>query len=279
VIFLWGKEQRMPPIQSVSFAAAAFNAVYYVGVLHYLQTHAHRLAPGCLFLGSSSGSVMGPLLVCGVGVDRLVGRLVPFLRESHRLKNFWASSRRFLRTVFGLLPPDAHRRCSRRCVVVYTKITLDTVASVRRSRFRSNRELFRYIRASCCIPLVTDTGAIKLGRGHYGVDGTFSDSQPVVDHHTLRINATQQRGDGADIYPPQNVTSAHPALMELPPMHKVRAILAQGYADARHYLERLAPPLFRGPRSSRRQKSPVGGEDAPQPELPPLPLPVREWNG
>ena len=25
-----------------------------------------------------------------------------------------------------------------------------------------------------------------------GVDGTFSDSQPVVDHHTLRINATYQ---------------------------------------------------------------------------------------
>ena len=236
----------MPPIQSVSFAAAAFNGVYYAGVLHYLQTHADRLAPGCLFLGSSSGSVMGPLLVCGVGVDRLLGRLLPFLRESHRLKNFWASSRRFLSTVFELLPDDAYKRCSRRCVVVYTKVTLDTITSVRRSRFRSNRELFRYIRASCCIPLVTDTGPIKLGRGHYGVDGTFSDSQPVVDHHTLRINAThQRRGDVADIYPPEHVTSAHPVLMELPPLDKVRAIVAQGYADARHYLEQLAPPLFR----------------------------------
>ena len=134
----------MPRVRSVSFAAAGFNAVYYVGVLHYLQTHRERLSPRCLFLGSSSGSVMGPLLVCGVGLRRIMERVVPFLEESHRLKNFWASARRFIRTVFSLLPHDAHRRCSRRCAKAASSATsrapsssASSTRSTTRSRDRS----------------------------------------------------------------------------------------------------------------------------------------------
>lgn len=252
----------MPRLRSVSFAAAAFNAVYYIGVVHYLHTHPRRLAPDCLFLGSSSGSVMGPLLVCGVGLRRIMERVVPFLEESHRLKNFWASARRFIRTVFSLLPHDAHRRCSRRCAVVYTKVALDTFTAVRRARFRSRRHLYRCIRASCCIPLVTDLAPIRMGPDHVGIDGTFSDTQPVVDAFTLRVNATHQRSAGrADIHPPPEVTSPRPALMELPPMDQVARIVRQGYADARHYLEGAAPPAFRLP--------PLHVHTAPEKSLPP----------
>ena len=199
----------MPRVRSVSFAAAGFNAVYYVGVLHYLQTHRERLSPRCLFLGSSSGSVMGPLLVCGVGVRRIMESLVPFMEETRKRKDFWASARRFVRAVFALLPKDAYARCSHRCAVVYTKVSWDTFTAVRRQRFGSNRELYRCVRASCCVPLVTDVAPVRLARDHVGIDGTFSDTQPTVDSQTLRVNATYQRDPHrADIYPPPGVTAA-----------------------------------------------------------------------
>lgn len=236
----------MPALQSVSFAAAAFNAVYYIGVMHYLQTHPEHLAPGCLFLGSSSGSVIGPLVVCGVRIDQIMPPLLRFIKETRKRKNFWASARRFIQLVFKLLPDDAYKKCSRRCAVVYTKLALDTFTAVRRSRFRSNRDLYRYIRASCCVPLVTDVGPIRLSRDHVGIDGTFSENQPVVDELTLRVTGTHQRDpQRADIFPPAGVTAARPALMQMPPPDKILPIVRQGYADTQVYLRSIAPPVFR----------------------------------
>lgn len=231
----------MQQIRSISFEAAGFNVVYYIGVLHFLDTHRALLHPKYVALGCSSGSMIAVLLCCRVPLHTIMHMIEPMLQHSRKYRDFWRSAPKFIQGLQKILPDDAYKRCTNRCSIAYSQLYLDWgglhYRPVRKSVFESNEELLRVMRASCCVPFVTDVLPPWVDNA-YGVDGVFTDSLPIIDHRTIRVSTSADHSDAKDVYPPDSLQLSPPMHMRVPSEEKTLAAMRQGYADARYFFAR-----------------------------------------
>ncbi|NWU17196.1 PLPL1 protein, partial [Cephalopterus ornatus] len=158
---------------SILFRGCSFLIVYQAGVLSALQ----ELSPGILesasrIYGSSSGSVIATVGLCGCDIDELKKTFLSRLTTS-----FWGlvPGRRVLRVLkYGLdkhLPPNAHELVSGKLHIVLTR--LHDWKSVTVSEFSSKEDLIQAITCSCFVPVYFGLFPPKY-RGVRYVDGELA---------------------------------------------------------------------------------------------------------
>ncbi|XP_068929645.1 omega-hydroxyceramide transacylase isoform X3 [Petaurus breviceps papuanus] len=244
---------------SISFSGSGFLCYYQVGAVDAFRDLAPRMLDTAhRVVGTSAGSVVAALTVCGIGMNEYLKVLNTGVAEVRKsfLGPFSPSCkmvqmmRRFL---YRVLPEDSYKLATGRLHVALTRMTDGENVVV--SEFTSKEELIEALYCSCFIPVYC--GLIPpTYRGVRYIDGGFTGMQPCsywTDSITISAFSGQQ-----DICPRdcpaifhdfqlfnctfqfslENITRMTHALFP-PDLMALHEYYYRGYQDTVLYLKRL----------------------------------------
>ncbi|XP_072498009.1 omega-hydroxyceramide transacylase [Notamacropus eugenii] len=244
---------------SISFSGSGFLCYYQVGAVDAFRDLAPRMLDTAhRVVGTSAGSVVAALTVCGIGMNEYLKVLNSGVAEVRKsfLGPFSPSCKMvqmMKKFLYRVLPEDSYKLATGRLHVALTRVTDGENVVV--SEFTSKEELIEALYCSCFIPVYC--GLIPpTYRGVRYIDGGFTGMQPCsywTDSITISAFSGQQ-----DICPRdcpaifhdfqlfnctfqfslENITRMTHALFP-PDLMALHEYYYRGYQDTVLYLKRL----------------------------------------
>jgi len=222
-----------------SFDSTGWLYMYHLGVAMWIQDNLNLESKEVAFSGSSGGGLTAAALASGIDTGEIAQRMVKFFNEIG-----WNAFRilpNVDKTLDDILPQDAHERCSGGIRVLLTKVSMKPpfFQAEAASQFRTWKELFCCLRATCHIPMIGGILPYPVeGRGWY-YDGllwaslfvpwrSFAETDQVIKVSGLGL-------PGAHIGPRQPA----PAWWGLFPPSKeaLEGLVWSGYRDTARFFE------------------------------------------
>ncbi|XP_051852575.1 omega-hydroxyceramide transacylase [Antechinus flavipes] len=252
---------------SISFSGSGFLCYYQVGAVDAFRDLAPRMLDTAhRVVGTSAGSVVAALTVCGIGMNEYLKVLNTGVEEVRKsfLGPFSPSCKMvqmMKQFLYRVLPEDSYKLATGRLHVALTRVTDGENVVV--SEFTSKEELIEALYCSCFIPVYC--GLIPpTYRGERYIDGGFTGMQPCsywTDSITISAFSGQQ-----DICPRdcpaifhdfqlfnctfqfslENITRMTHALFP-PDLMALHEYYYRGYQDTVLYLKRLNAVYLESP--------------------------------
>jgi len=173
---------------AVSLCGGGFRTWYHIGVYHGLYTrYGKEKLERVRWSGSSVGSLLACLAASGVDPDEVWSH-IPEIAMLHRdswLSNLTTVGNKCRYLLHGVLPEDAHVKCTGRCFISVTSL-VPVPHNVILTEYESRDDLIDAVIASTFIPIWTYPG-ICVHHGMLCMDGGVMNNLPSLSETALRI--------------------------------------------------------------------------------------------
>ena len=219
------------PCLSFSFSGSYWMLSYQLGAAQCLKDYIKpHLLNDCIFLGSSSGSIIASLLALQVDLVQFKDYIISAtVNHAQRFLGPVCSIEDIIRQYLEKnLPNDISCAQSR----VYISLTsFPSLQNKLANQFSSQKDLIDHIMASCYIPLYNETPVCLDGQLY--LNGMFSNNIPILNNYTVSISPFQN----TNISPNYDRYSLHQSLFPSSNEAIYKSMYQDGYQDALRWMK------------------------------------------